>query len=259
MCCSARRALLVCRAAHHNVSDKEYDALAAAHDIYRKTLTSNRIALYPSTIGEVVMDLGRGTSRKDAAHFDTITRWRIVEGRYYVHSSFACVGKATFDPIRLDMCALLLQRHVLLPSRRVPVVILFMSTWRAARACVRLCLLCVWTRANSCTTEVNDRVSLVQPQQHSWRPRGSAQLRTCSRRCTVATSGCSCPSAHVRGGCQAARHARAGPHHPNCGARFRLRAPRCDGRLIRQLWRCRHPGLPPSWSSGSLRASARAR
>ena len=95
------------RCVRHNITDKDYDDLAAAHDIYRKTLTANRIALYPTTIAEIVMDWGRGVCPKYAAQFDTILRWMIVEGRYYVHGSFACVGKATFDPVRLDMCVFL--------------------------------------------------------------------------------------------------------------------------------------------------------
>lgn len=82
-----------------------YDALGFAHDIYRKTLTANRVALYPSTIGKIVIDWGRGVSPKYGAHFDTVLRWMIVEGRYYLRSTFATCGRAMFDPVRLDMCA----------------------------------------------------------------------------------------------------------------------------------------------------------
>ena len=75
------------------------------YDIYRKCPTANRIAL--TTIAEIVTDCSRGVCSRVAAQFDTISRWMIVEGRCYLHGSFACVGKATFDPLRLDMCVCL--------------------------------------------------------------------------------------------------------------------------------------------------------
>lgn len=40
----------------HNLSDQEHDQYTAACDQYRRKLTANRVALYPTTMPQIVMD-----------------------------------------------------------------------------------------------------------------------------------------------------------------------------------------------------------
>ena len=107
--CATRNELLceqcgVCRAIRHNLSDEEYDQYTAAYDQYRRKLTANRIALYPTTMPEIVMDWSRGAVQKYAMHHDTAVVHMVHSGKYYLHGSFAGVGKG-YDPVKLDMCA----------------------------------------------------------------------------------------------------------------------------------------------------------
>ena len=51
------RVLVLCSVLRHNVSDAEVEQYTRAYDVYRKSLTSHRIALFPSKLPEVVMNL----------------------------------------------------------------------------------------------------------------------------------------------------------------------------------------------------------
>ena len=88
----------------HNVSDAEVEQYTRAYDVYRKSLTSHRIALFPSKLPEVVMNWSRGFSAKFHMHHDTVCRLLVIGGQYYFDSSFARAGPG-FDPVKLDMCA----------------------------------------------------------------------------------------------------------------------------------------------------------
>ena len=95
---SARRLI------RHNVSDEELEQYTKAYDVYRRSLTANRIALHASTLPELAMDWSRGFSPKYHMHVDTAVRLLLQTGQYYLASSLAKVG-GKFDRIQLDMCA----------------------------------------------------------------------------------------------------------------------------------------------------------
>ena len=54
-----------------HVSGTEYDEFTRAYDVYRRSLTGNRIALYVTTIQEAAMNWSRGFTAKYHMHVDT--------------------------------------------------------------------------------------------------------------------------------------------------------------------------------------------
>lgn len=154
---------LHCRLIRHNVSNEELDEYTASYDIYRKSLTANRIALYANTVPELAMDWARGFSPKFAMHVDTAVRLLLQTNRYYFSSSLAKVGgNAVFDPVRTDMCAPYTQLHasLLVPHHCVTATMLAWSctltlSWHALEPrhamypsqntlLLRAILLCKW-------------------------------------------------------------------------------------------------------------------
>ena len=92
----------LCRCVRHNVSDTEYDEFTKAYDLYRRSLTGNRIPLYATTIQEIAMNWSRGFSAKYHMHVDTAVHLLLVSGKYYFHGSLARVNGG----FEMDMCAL---------------------------------------------------------------------------------------------------------------------------------------------------------
>lgn len=122
--CSGACLPIACRCLTANVPDALLDAYTRAYDVYRRSLTANRLAYHPASGPEMAMNWARGWLAKYHMHHDTALRLMLQTGKYYLSPALAKAGAhkdgGNFDPIKLDMCAsiICMPRACLCTARR---------------------------------------------------------------------------------------------------------------------------------------------
>jgi hypothetical protein len=98
-----RECVDACSMRRKNVSDAQYDRFNSSYDVFRQSLTANRIGLTHLNIFVIASNYARGVVPKYIVALETAIIWVLATRRYFLDSRMALMGNI-YHAVALAMC-----------------------------------------------------------------------------------------------------------------------------------------------------------